>query len=391
MRPDLFLSGAVRYGVEGKDSKLLFEILQANRLSPKALKRSPKNGKIRFLLTYKQAQAFERAVANSFSFTREETGVRALGRRLLRSPGLLSGILLSLLLFLGARLLVWDVRIMGTEKIGREELEDTLAELGIFRGAFLPALDADALALSLRQADTRVGYAAINVKGSVVYVQVRENEPVPSQSAKKPANLVAAYDGVVTMPLIFEGECLVEAGEIVRAGQILAGGLVDTQNYGYRVTRAAGQVLARTVHTYTVRVPFAYEEKVYTGEKKSEISLLFFQRAQKVFKNIGQIRDKCDIIEEIKWFRTPAGAQLPFGYCLRTRVAYETERRTYTLQDARRVAQDELQRQLSADSTGRTLLEKSVEWSVDGEGVTLFCTVVCEEDIARTQEFVMQP
>ncbi len=392
MRPDLYLRGAVRYSVSAADAPLLFEILQAQRLAPKALKRHKKSREIRFFLTYKHAAGFERAAtALSLAFTREEKGLRMLGKRLFRSPGLVVGLLLSLLLLAGARMLVWDVRITGTQTMGEEELLQSLAEIGIFRGAFLPALDADALALSLRQADARVGYAAINIKGTVVHVQVRETEPAPAPPPKNPANLVAARDGIVTMPLIFEGVCLVEAGEVVRAGQILAGGLIDTQNHGYRVTRAAGQVLARTVHTYTVRVPFVYEEKVHTGEKKHEISFLFFRRAQKVFKNIGQIQDKCDIIEEIKWFRTPTGAYLPFGYHLRTEAAYEMQSRTRTLQDARSMAQFELQQLLLADSAGRTLLSKNLEWCVDGEGVTLICTVVCEEDIARTVEFVLQP
>ncbi len=392
MRPDLFLRGAVCYGTAAADAPLLFELLQAQRLAPKALKRYKKSGEIRFFLAYKHAADFERAaIARSLEFTREEKGIRVLGKRLLRAPGLVVGILLSLLLLAGARSLVWDVRITGTDRIGEEEIMQSLEEIGVFRGAFLPGLDADALALSLRQAEPRVGYAAINIKGTVVHVQIRENEPVPVPTPKNPANLVAARDGVVTMPLIFEGVCLVEPGEVVRAGQILAGGLMDTQNHGCRVTRAAGQVLARTTHTYTVRVPFVYEEKAYTGEEKHELSLFFFHRAQKVFKNIGQIQNNCDIIEEIRWFRTPAGATLPFGFCLRTNAAYEMQSRTRTLQDARKMAQSELQRLLLADSAGRTLLSKSLEWCVDAEGVTLICTVVCEEDIARTVEFVMQP
>jgi hypothetical protein len=59
--------------------------------------------------------------------------------------------------------------------------------------------------------------------------------------------------------------------------------------------------------------------------------------------------------------------------------------------EAREAARAELERLLCADAAGRTLLSQKCEWCVDGEGITLICTVVCEEDIARTQEFVMQP
>ena len=392
MRPDLFFRGGVCYTVSAADAAALFRLFQEERLAPKSLRRCKKRGRIRFQLFYKHAAEFERAAAaRALAFSRKEWGLRVLGKRLLQAPGILAGILLALLLLVSARALVWDIRVTGTQAISVDEVEQSLAELGLFRGAFLHALDGDELALSLRRADTRVGYAAINIKGTVAYVQIRESEPEPAPSVKNPANLVAACDGVITMPLIYEGECLVEVGEVVRAGQILAGGLSDTQNHGYRVTRAAGQVLARTTHTYTVRVPFDYEEKVYTGEQKHEIFFLFFHRVQKVFKNIGQNADNCDIIEKIQYFHTPAGGEIPIGLRVMTFAPYEMQIQTRTAKQARELALAELQEKLAADSAGRTLLKKSVEWSADGEGITLICTVVCEEDIARTVEFVMQP
>jgi hypothetical protein len=149
--------------------------------------------------------------------------------------------------------------------------------------------------------------------------------------------------------------------------------------------------MARTVHTYTVHVPFSYEEKVYTGRTAKEISLFFFGRAQKVFKTTGKNIDNCDIIEKTGYFRTPWGEELPFGYGAVTATEYRLESATRTLATARSMAQAELQACLAADSTGRTVLEKSVEYGVDGDGITLFCTVVCEENIARTQEFTLQP
>jgi similar to stage IV sporulation protein len=392
VRADLFFFGAVHYCVADSDAPRLFALLQTEHFAPRALHRSFARREIRFFLPYKHAERFERAARESvLAFRRKEKGVRAFVERLLHAPGLIVGILLGVLLLLGARCVVWDVRVTGTQALNEAQILRSLEEIGVFRGAFLLGIDPDLAALSLRQSEPRVGYAAINVKGTVVHVQIRENEPVPAPIPKKPANLVAARDGIVTVPLIFEGTCLVKAGEVVRAGQILAGGLVDTQNHGCRVTRAAGQVLARTEYEYTVRVPFLCEEKVYTGEKKYDLSLFFFHRTQKVFKNIDQNAKECDIIEEINWFRTPAGAILPLGYCLRACETYEARSRTRTVREAREAARAELERLLCADAAGRTLLSQKCEWCVDGEGITLICTVVCEEDIARTQEFVMQP
>jgi len=392
MRIDLFLRGGVVHRVRACDGEALFLLLERSKISPKLLRRDEKTGDILFFLLPRETECFACAAeVEKLAFSVQKRGLPALLRRFLHTPGLVVGVILSLLLLFGARVVLWDVRVTGNEQIDAAELEALLAQSGLCEGAFLPALDADEITLSLRRADERVAYAALNFKGTVAHVQIREADIAPAPSVKKPANLVAKYDGVVTMPLVFEGECLVSPGDVVRAGQILASGLSDTQNHGYLITRAAGQVLARTVHTYEVRVPFSYEEKRYTGRTRHELSLFFFGRAQKVFKNTGKSIDKCDIIEKTKRFTLPTGEELPFGYALLTAAEYCTVACSRTGAQARALAKEQLSVLLAADGAGRTLLEKQLEYRVDSEGITLLCTVVCEEDIASVSEFTWNP
>jgi hypothetical protein len=172
---------------------------------------------------------------------------------------------------------------------------------------------------------------------------------------------------------------------VVRKGQILAGGVIDTDNNGVRVTRAAGEVWARTRQTYTVRVPFEAEEKVYSGREWSEISLLFFSLDRKVLKTTGKMVESCDIIEEIKWLSV-GEKTLPVGIAL-------TRYREYTLQTVRITAKEAcdkayavLQKMLYEESAARRVLSRQTEMTVDGESVTLICTVIAEENIAAVSE-----
>lgn len=389
MRVDLFLAGAVAYRVAGASAAALFELLRRERFSPKGIKRIEKSGEIGFVFPLREARRFEAAAAKDGVeiAARTEGGVPLLWRRLLRRPGLLVGILLGLALFCAARLFLWDIRVTGNELIGADELERELAAAGLSKGSFLPTLDRDGVAAAMREGDARIAYVTVNLKGTVAYVQVRETEPVSPPLPNAPANLVAKCDGVVTLALVFEGECLVTEGQVVRAGQILASGLIDTQNHGYRVTRSAGQVMARTVHTYTVTVPLAYEQKTYTGEVGREVSLLFFDRTRKVFKSTGNITKDCDIIKVTKWLALPSGKALPFGFVLVRASGYDYLPAVRTVAEARHLAAEELEARLAADSAGRVLLQKTTETVADGTGVTLVCTVICEEDIAATVEF----
>ncbi len=389
MRVDLFALGFVAYRVPCEAGAAVFELLRAGEFSPKGVKRCKKTGEICFLLLYREARRFDAAAAASnipFA-TRVPRGLPRLFASLRARPGMIAGIVLATLLLVLAPLFAWEVEIVGNERISTEELAGELCAAGLYRGVFLPRLDAEGVATALRQGDARVAYATVNVSGTVVRVQIREGEPEPDNTPRLPANLVAARDGVVTMPLVYEGECLVREGDVVRAGQILASGVRDTQNHGYRVTRAAGQVLARTTYTYTVRVPFSDTEKAYTGQEKYEVTLFFFNRARKVFKNTGNTDTECDIIEKIQWFTLPSGKRLPFGIAVVTHRAFTRVGVTHTALAAREIAAARLAEALAADSAGRTLLSRTVETHVDSEAITLVCTVVCEEDIALVSEF----
>ena len=384
MRIDLFLLGFVDFEVDAEDATALFEGLRAEGISPKRVRRYEKNGKIGFTCTLFSALRLSKKNPKLTEVNRG--GLPVFFARLSHRPGLICGLALALSLLFVSRLFVWDVEVQGNETVETEEIISELAAAGLSCGSFLPRLDREAVAIELRRGDGRIAFATVNLRGTVAYVQVRETAEAPQAAVPPPANLVAKCDGVITLPLSFEGECLVSEGDVVRAGQILAGGVIDSEKHGYRITRAAGQVLARTVHTYTVNVPFAYEEKVYTGRKGKEISLLFFTKRGKLFKNTRNIGNSYDIITNVNWWTLSDGRQLPIGFIVSDVAEYELRPAVRDGVQACELAYAELERQLSQDSVGRSMLERTVELVADADGITLICTVVCEEDIAETAE-----
>ncbi len=393
MRAILFLCGFVRYRVERAHGAALFEVLREGGFSPKALGRCGKTGEISFLLTRREAKRFEACVAqrNLPIAQRAERGLPRLLSHIAVRPGMIVGAVLAALLLVAASLFVWEVEITCDAELPQGEIIAELGEAGLYRGAFLPHLDREEIATALRRADERVAFVAVNVTGTVVRVQIRASEDIPKERPVQPANLVARCDGVITLPLVFEGECLVAPGDVVRAGEILASGLIDTQNHGYRVTRAAGEILARTTTTYTVRVPLFDTERVQTGREKREFTLLFFGRARKVFKNSGKIDGECDIIENTNWLCLPSGKRLPLGLATVTYVPYGQKEVQRTAEQARALAQEELAALLADECVGRTLLSREERVIEEPDAVTIVCTVVCEEDIASVAEFSFAP
>ena len=384
----LWLLGYCAILVDAADITAFFELCRTEGSTPKDMKRDEKTGDLTCLMTrFSAARLLVEAKARDISLTLLRCGgMPELFFRFVRRPALVFGTVAALLVMVIGHLVLWDIEITGNEDLEKEEIEAVLAEAGLKRGIFLPRLDADGIALAVRQGDPRVSYVSVNVTGTVATVQIREAEQVPPPSSSTPANLVAKRDGIVLMPLVFEGECLVSAGDAVRAGQILASGVMDTDNNGIRFTRAAGQILARTEEVFRIEIPFEYTKKAYTGRVFRQADLLFFSLSGKLFKTTGKMTGSCDIIESERWIN--AGARtLPVGLAL-------AEYREYTLVTARRsatealsLARDTLAAKLAGNSISRTLLGKTVETVVSETGIVLICTAVFEEDIAAVSEF----
>lgn len=390
MRWDLFLLGFHRFFVSGESAAVFFDACRRRGLHPRGVGRTGEG--VVFLATSAGARSFLE-VAAQVGASLEERGVGGVPHlfcRLVRRPGLLLGLVLSLALFVAAHFFLFEVEITGLEGLDEGEVRAELAAVGLYPGRFLPRLDTDGVEAALRQGDGRISFVTVNRTGTVAHVQIKESVEGEKAPSGIPANLVAKRDGVITSPLVFEGECLVREGDVVREGQLLVSGISDTANHGFRVTRAAGKILARVSETYTVRVPYSFEEKVPTGRKECEVSLFFFQLGGKVFKNSRKDIMLCDIIEDMGWLSL-GGKRLPLGFLLTTRTEYTLTPATRNVTKARALAFSELELLLSKESAGRALLGKTVEIAVDGEGVVLYCTACWEEDIAATVEFELNP
>jgi len=384
----LFFVGYTDIAVKAADAAAFFNRCLALDCTPRRVRNERESGLTVCRFSTPLARQLKQEIKNGTLAARVlgEGGLPFLLSRLLGTPPLAVGLLLAVLMLIAGRLFLWDIEIAVQGEMTVKEAEAALAAAGLSRGAFLPHLDTDAVALSVRQRDARFAFVSVNLTGTVAAVQVHVKEPEPPPKSHTPANIVAKCDAIITMPLVFEGECLVREGEAVRAGQLLVSGLLDTDNNGIRLSRAAGQVLAKTEQHIEVFVPFSVEKTYKTGRVGHEIYINFFGRAQKVFKNTGNISKGCDIIKSDRIF-TVGERVLPFGlsFVLLEEVGAMTVRRT--VPEALAEAKAVLAADLAAATGNGALLSYTVTPVVEEEGVRLSALAVIECDIAEVVEF----
>ena len=305
--------------------------------------------------------------------------------------GLILGIILAAVMVFASHQFIWDIEVVGNEKMTSGEVIATLKKYGFTHGSYIGGVNTDKLENRILIDSDRIAWISINIVGTLARVEVRERAAAESQSVSlKPANLVAKKSGIIEEVRILRGNVVVSSGKYVEKGDLLVSGLFDSVHEGFRFTRAAGEVYARTVEEFYIEIPYEYEGKTYTGEGYSNKYLNFFDFSMNISKkggNEGALYDKISIVEEYSVFGL---IETPLSLKTERYLEYETVSMTRTQGEAEELAYFSLEGRLAAMAEDTVLIKKTVTPLIREDRFILHCVIVLIENIARTQEFEVE-
>lgn len=345
------------------------------------------NGGVRFRVGLLAGGRLVRACKRTeIPFYTSVGGAPQLFFRIVRRKGLLAGLLLGVFLLVLSQKFVWSVRVSGNQTLTAGEIRRVLANEGLEVGSYLPRLNIGKVETQTLLHAGALSWIAIHMDGTVAEVQVMERAAIPEKSTQ-PANLIAERDGQIVELELYRGRAMVKAGDPVRAGDLLVSGVYDSQTVGYRFTRAAGNVLARTERAVRVEIPLSYEEKVYGEPIRGEAELRFFKFSWNFLKNSNKELSSCDIIEVTTGKDWLGLHDLPVSASQKIYHPYTVKTVSRNADEALELAYEELEKRLAALSPGMLLLEKHIQTEIGEESLVLECNLICVENIAVQREF----
>lgn len=301
-------------------------------------------------------------------------------------PGLIVGAVLAFLMIFYCSRFVWRIEVEGNEHITREYVLETLGEYGLTLGAKKAAVELDALEKRIVISETGIGWLSVNFRGTTAFVELIEYvRPQSEHSKSDPCNLVARRDGNIVSLEVYDGVAEVKVGESVREGELLIGGIVDSNAVGYKLEGADGRVYAEVCDEFDVEIPYETTQKVATGRTKSENVLVFFGKRIKLSENSGNSYEKCDIIETNRDPEFLKRLELPFGLVEISYNEYEEVRVTQSESQACTMAYKELEDRLAELAARGEITHRNVSRLDSKDSYVLHAVVYHIEEISEVR------
>lgn len=182
-------------------------------------------------------------------------GIKHTVLNLLGNKGLFLGVIISIILLIVCSLFVFQIDIIGTERIDINTVQEAVNISGVRKYGLIYSIDKKLL-ISNVLAIEGISSATVETKGVKVYVYVQEELPKPQiNDYSKPIPIKSEYDAVITRVVVLSGTALVKKGDTVLKGRTLIAPYIsnskgeDEEKIEIRIPlRATGMVYGKVWH-----------------------------------------------------------------------------------------------------------------------------------------------
>ena len=178
---------------------------------------------------------------------------------------------------------IWTVQVEGNERLETEELLSACENMGVRPGAWKREVDTEAVTNGLLLQFSDISWVSVGINGTDVTIKLAETiEKTELVDRDTPCDIIASQDGVIVQITAERGTPKVQAGDVVKKGDVLISSelLIGLEGEEQRTeyTAAEGTVTARIWQRMTEALPLQVEEILYSGVEKENHSIVFSEK-----------------------------------------------------------------------------------------------------------------
>ena len=274
---------------------------------------------------------------------------------------------------------VWSVEVSGNERVSTAEILSVANEIGIKNGAKISSLDTENLRLDFLINMPELSWSAINIEGSRVTIDVREQLTTELIEDKSPCNLIATDDGIITKVYVKKGSAAVKVGDAVRKGDVIALGTVEYGDLSTVLCHAMGEIYAETNRKITVKVPLIETKQIPTGKIETKRVFQLFGVYMPLY--LGSVKFDYTASATEKSLKS-GDIVLPVSIIEAGFVEVKKTEIKLSVSDAKKRAETELKLLETEQLKGIKIKDKKITFTENKDEIVLTADYVCEENIA---------
>lgn len=376
-----FMRGFVRLRISGNFSERLINLCSARGISVWNICRSGDSIECNiFAADYRRIRPLRRACRVRVRIKYRRGFPFAVGKYR-RRYGLMVGAAAMVVLLTALPRFAWCISVSGNSSVPSSAVLAALGEVGVSVGVPLSRIDCDNMRQLLLLDMPELSWAAINIEGATVTVEVREALAPDVVDDDDYCNVAADFDGRIVKMQVWGGQPIVSVGDAVRAGDVLVLGTREYANGYTEFSHASAVVIAETERTLSVEVPYNQKVRRLTDKRVQKQVLRFFWLDIPLYLGSEQYDYEATADYTPLTFE---GVALPIGIASAEFTATEQVDVTYLQSEAESLGRrllDEQQRDKLGDAE---VLSREITVEHMGDKAVITAKYLCREDIAVT-------
>ena len=300
---------------------------------------------------------------------------------------------ISLLLIIGVIAVlsnfVWNIEIVGNEKIQKDEILETLQKEGLQIGTVKSKVDTKEIINKMRLDRNDLAWVGVEIKGTNAIVKIVEADQKPEIIKEDEyCNIVAKKAGIIEKISAVNGTPLVQKGDVVKAGTPIIGGWLEGKFTGTRYVHANGSVQAKVWYSENVKIPLKQVVSKETGNEETKYSLRINNFTINLFKTLPKF-EKYDTIETCNSVKIFSNFYLPIELVKITNSEIVEKQITYGTEEAKQLSVQKACKKIEEKlQDNPEVLQKYVNTNANNDYVEAEVTYEVLENIGTKEKIV---
>ena len=283
---------------------------------------------------------------------------------------------------------VWNIEVIGNNKISAEEIIKDLADDNFKVGTSKTNLNIKNIIDKIRLKRSDLAWIGIEIKGTNAIVKIVEADLKPDIIKEEEyCNIVATKDAMIVKINAQNGTAVVKEGDIVTKGTVLIQGWLEGQFTGIRYVHANGEVQAKVWYSQKISVPLKQTKKIKTDKEENKYSVKINNFEINLPKGVPKFQNY-DTIETSKKLKLFSDFYLPIEIHQKTYQEYEEQEITYSIEEAKELGIAQADESLKEQIEGKQVTNKKINAEQIGANIEVEVIYEVLESIGTKEKIV---